>query len=241
MKISIIIPAFNEEKLLGTTLRSIDAALVSFRTIGCETETIVCDNNSTDATAEIARAAGAKVVFEPINQIARARNCGAAAAIGDWLIFVDGDSCPSAELFSDVAKVIQSGKAIAGGSTVTLETTNFTVRFFAGFWNATSRILHWVAGSFIFCEAKVFRDIGGFSTEFFTGEELDLSRRLKRYARKQNKKIVILSKHPLLTSARKMHLYRRGELGRFLLKAFFRPNATMKSREASSPWYDGRR
>ncbi len=241
MKISIIIPAFNEEKLLGATLRSIDTALVSFRTIGWETETIVCDNNSTDATAEIARDAGAKVVFEPINQIARARNCGAAAATGDWLIFVDGDSCPSAELFSDVAKVIQSGKAIAGGSTVRLDTANVTARFLTQFWNATSRILHWVAGSFIFCDASVFRKIGGFSTEFFTGEELDLSKRLKRYARSEKKKIVILSKHPLLTSARKMHLYRRGELGKFLLKAFFRPNATMKSREASSPWYDGRR
>jgi len=53
---------------------------------------IVCDNNSTDRTAEIARAAGAIVVYEPVNQIARRRNCGAAAATGDWLIFVDADS-----------------------------------------------------------------------------------------------------------------------------------------------------
>jgi glycosyltransferase involved in cell wall biosynthesis len=39
---------------------------------------IVVDNNSTDATAELARRGGARVVFEPVNQIARARNAGAA-------------------------------------------------------------------------------------------------------------------------------------------------------------------
>lgn len=241
MKVSIIVPAFNEEKLLGKTLQSIQAALIAFPMLGWETELIVCDNNSTDGTADVARTAGAKVVFEPINQIARARNCGAAAATGDWLIFVDADSTPSAELFKDVAKTIQSGKAIGGGSAVRLDTTNFPARFLTGFWNATSRILHWVAGSFIFVEASAFRELNGFSTEFFTGEELDLSKRLKRLARKRKKKVVILSEHPLLTSDRKVHLYGRRELGRFLLKAFLRPRATMRSREASSPWYDGRR
>ena len=63
----------------------------------------MCDNNSKDRTAEIARAAGARVVFEPVNQIARARNAGAAAATGIWLVFVDADSHPSAALFDEVA------------------------------------------------------------------------------------------------------------------------------------------
>jgi glycosyltransferase involved in cell wall biosynthesis len=79
---------------------------------------IVCDNNSTDRTAEIARAAGANVVFEPVNQISRARNSGAAAAIGDWLVFVDADSHPSAGVFAEMAKEIQSGNCIAGGATI---------------------------------------------------------------------------------------------------------------------------
>ena len=241
MKISIVVPAFNEEKLIGKTLPTIAAASRSFQQRGWEIETIVCDNNSTDRTAEIARASGAKVVFEPLNQIARARNCGAAAATGDWLLFIDADSFPNAELFGEVAKVIESGKAIAGGSTVRLDSSDWLVHFLTQFWNVTSRSLHWVAGSFIFCEAKAFRAVGGFSSEFFTGEELDLSKRLKRHARSQKKKIVILSKYPLLTSDRKVHLYRRAELGRFFMKAFLRPNATMKNRDACSPWYDGRR
>jgi glycosyltransferase involved in cell wall biosynthesis len=46
MKLSIVIPAFNEEKLLGATLEAIREAAR-----GLETELIVCDNNSTDRTA----------------------------------------------------------------------------------------------------------------------------------------------------------------------------------------------
>ena len=96
VKISIVVPAFNEERLLGESLAQMKSAAGVFVRQGWEVELIVCDNNSTDRTAEIARAAGALVVFEPVNQIARARNRGAAAATGDWLIFVDADSHPGA-------------------------------------------------------------------------------------------------------------------------------------------------
>ena len=83
LKISIIIPAFNEERLLGETLDHVKTARAAFIALGWESELIVCDNNSTDRTADIARAAGAAVVFEPVNQIARARNRGAEAATND--------------------------------------------------------------------------------------------------------------------------------------------------------------
>ena len=80
MKISVIVPAFNEEKLIAASLRSMQEAMHGFSGRGWETEIVVCDNNSTDATAALARAGGARVVFEPVNQISRARNAGAAAA-----------------------------------------------------------------------------------------------------------------------------------------------------------------
>src|SRR5207247_8247756 len=121
VKISIIVPAFNEEKLIAETLRSIRAAGEGFPSPGWAVEVIVCDNNSTDRTGELARAAGATVVFEPLNQIARARNSGAAAASGDWLVFVDADSHPSAELFGEVADQIETGKCLAGGCTVKMD------------------------------------------------------------------------------------------------------------------------
>jgi len=94
MKISVIIPAYNEEKLIHETLRHINVARVAFTERGVDSELIVCDNNSSDCTAALAQAAGAQVVFEPVNQIARARNRGAEAATGDWLLFIDADSHP---------------------------------------------------------------------------------------------------------------------------------------------------
>src|SRR5262245_15085952 len=114
VKISVIVPAYNEEKLLPATLQSIRGAMAGFTRNGWATELLVCDNNSTDRTAELARAAGAKVVFEPVNQIGRARNAGAAGAGGDWLVFVDADSHPSEALFADVAEAIRSGQYMAG-------------------------------------------------------------------------------------------------------------------------------
>src|SRR5580765_5142801 len=114
LKISVVIPAFNEEKLIGASLESVRKAMAAFGDAGWDSEVIVCDNNSTDRTAEIARAAGATVVFEPVNQISRARNCGAAHANGDWLVFVDADSSPGDGLFAEVAEEIQSGRCLAG-------------------------------------------------------------------------------------------------------------------------------
>jgi glycosyltransferase involved in cell wall biosynthesis len=241
LKISVVIPAFNEERHLGETIRYITAALPSFHKRGWDTELIVCDNNSTDKTAEIARAAGANVVFEPINQIARARNSGAGAASGDWLIFVDADSHPSPALFDDVAEQIASGKCMAGGCTVKFDGHYPKADFIVPLWNGISRSFSWMAGSFIFCEAAAFREIGGFSKELFAGEEVDLSIRLKRLARKHRKRIVILRQHPLITSARKLDLYTFREYLGFLIKASFFRSKTLSSRQACFIWYDGRR
>ena len=241
MKISIVIPAFNEERLLGESLARIKSAAAVFTTRGWATELIVCDNNSTDRTAEIARAAGATVVFEPVNQIARARNSGAAAATGDWLVFVDADSHPSAELFADVAGEILAGRAVAGGVTIRLDERHPVAGIITLTWNGISRIGTFLAGSFIFCEAAAFRKIGGFSHELFAAEELDLSKRLKKLARESGKRIVILHRHPLVTSARKMKLYTPWEHVTYLAKIILSNGRALGSREAAHLWYDGRR
>jgi len=241
MRISVIVPAFNEERLIGESLRHINAATSAFSRRNWESELIVCDNNSTDRTAEIARAAGATVVFEPMNQIARARNRGAEAATGDWLIFVDADSHPAAELFDDVADQIASGRCLAGGCTIKLEGNYSAGNAVTGLWNRLSRSLHWVAGSFIFCDAVAFRKLGGFNTELFAGEEIDLSKRLKKLARAEGKRIVILHRHSIVTSARKLHLYTAREHFAFLAKTIFGRGKTLNSREACHTWYDGRR
>lgn len=241
MKISLVVPAFNEERLLGETLAQIKSAAKAFVGRQWGFELIVCDNNSTDRTAEIARAAGAKVIFEPVNQIARARNSGAAAATGDWLIFVDADSHPNVELFADVAETIISGKCLAGGCTLRLDEHYLPAEIITWLWNYASRFLKLLAGSFIFCEAAAFRKIGGFNNELFAAEELELSQRLKKLAKETRKQIVILHRHSLVTSARKMKLYSKREHLSFFLRALFNQRRALRDRETAHLWYDGRR
>ena len=181
------------------------------------------------------------MVFEPHNQISRARNHGASAATGEWLLFVDADSTPSRALFEDLREAIDSGRVLGGGCTIAAHEAALSFRAALAFWNAVSRSLRWAAGAFVYCEAASYRRIGGFSEELYASEELDLSRRLKRIARDEGREFRILHRHPLLTSARKMHLYGWRELapvfGRFLL----RPRRMLRSAKDCSPWYDGRR
>jgi glycosyltransferase involved in cell wall biosynthesis len=236
VKVSVVVPAFNEAALLAGSLAAIREAMRAFE----HAELIVCDNNSTDRTADIARSAGAKVVFEPMNQIARARNAGAAAASGDWLLFVDADSYPTMELF-DEAKAAMGSGCLAGGATVALESADRTIRFWVGAWNFLSRRARWAAGSFIFCEAAAFRRLGGFSQDLYAAEEIELFRRLKRLARLEGRSIVILHRHPLRTSARKAQLYTKREHLVFMLKTLLLGGRNLRSRESCYAWYDGRR
>ena len=79
VKLTIIVPAFNEEAYLPSTLDSIQAAATHPRgRSDVETDIIVVDNNSEDETAAVAQSKGATVVHEPVQGIARARNvwCG---------------------------------------------------------------------------------------------------------------------------------------------------------------------
>jgi glycosyltransferase involved in cell wall biosynthesis len=87
--ISFIIPAYNEERYLGRTLNAIDQAA---RTLGEPAEVIVVDDASTDRTAAIAHAHGARVVSVRCRQIAATRNAGARDAQGEMLVFVDADT-----------------------------------------------------------------------------------------------------------------------------------------------------
>ena len=240
-RVSVIVPAFNEEQGLAASLRSIRQAMEVLDAAGWPSELIVCDNNSTDSTPAIARDAGAKVVFEPINQISRARNAGAALASGDWLIFVDADSHPSCALFGEVLRVVQDGRCIAGGSTLCFDVPDRIMVGMAWIWNTISRCTRWAAGSFMFCEASAFTEVGGFSHELYATEEIDLFRRLKGLARRRGRTIEILRGHPLMTSARKVRLYTWREALRFVTRTAVGRGRTLRSAEECFSWYDGRR
>ena len=208
---SVVVPAFNEEALLPGSLAAIRAAMSAFEEVGSMGGRS-CATTIPPIAPRRSRAAGAKVVFEPVNQISRARNAGAAAASGDWLV------CVECRLVSDARAVPRSrieamkSRCLAGGATVTFETRDRVIRAWIAAWNALSRSGRWAAGSFIFCEAAAFREVGGFSQELYAAEELDLFKRLKRVARRQRRQeIVILHRHPLRTSDRKARLYTNAE------------------------------
>ena len=242
LAISIVVPAFNEERLIADSLRAVKTAAGAISDAGLGWELVVCDNNSTDRTAEIARSEGAKVVFESVNQIGRARNTGAAAASGEWLLFIDADSQPSRELMADAVELTRRRDVLLAGATVALDDGGLAARAVCGVWNTVSRIRRLVAGSFILVRTAAFREVGGFDLKFFAGEELDLALRLqKRVGRREKQRTIILHRHPLHTSARKLKLYSKGEMGRFFIKSIFRPMKTASSRDECSMWYDGRR
>ncbi len=180
------------------------------------------------------------MVFEPHNQISRARNRGAQAAEGEWLLFIDADCLPTPDLFYDFKEIIERGDVLAGGSTIAPEgSLQFRIAIHA--WNALSRMTRWAAGSFVFCERCAFAELHGFSEELYASEEIELFGRLKDLARRRGKSIEILHRHPLRTSERKLLLYRRGELLGFLVKFVLRPGRTVRSPADCKPWYDGRR
>ena len=112
--ISFVVPAFNEEHELPASLESIRVAA---ETAGQSFEIIVVDDASTDATAEIARRAGARVLSVNYRHIAAVRNAGARAAQGEILFFVDADTQIVAAHVTGALAALKEGCA-GGGARV---------------------------------------------------------------------------------------------------------------------------
>jgi glycosyltransferase involved in cell wall biosynthesis len=244
MKLSFIIPAYNESAWIERCLQQIAVAVDTCRARQAgdfDVEYVVADNNSTDDTAQRAEQAGALVVFEPVNQISRARNTGARAASGDWLVFIDADSELSAGLLGDLLALINAGEHVGCGSLVTMDDLPRLARRMLANWTWLSARLNWAAGSFVACRADAFFALGGFSEQLFVAEEIDFSRRIKKYARQQRSKFIVLRKHPLQTSNRKVRLYSEKELRLQIWRLIFRPRKSMRDKAALAVWYDGRR
>ena len=239
--LSIVIPAYNEEKLLPSTLESVRGAIPAFEEQGWRCEVIVCDNNSTDRTGEVAREGGAKVIFEEKNQIARARNRGASIAQGEWLLFLDADSRVSRELLAALFRTISDERVIggsccfefSGGPRSLIHRTCFI-------WNLISRLTRWTAGSFTFCRHDAFSEIG-FCEEVYVSEDYLFGKAMKKWARHRGKTTRIIKEPRLLTSDRKIHLYSSMMLISTLFRLVFLTNRTVRDPKRCAPWYDGKR
>jgi glycosyltransferase involved in cell wall biosynthesis len=171
LEISVVVPARNAEHLIGDCLRSIACSQPR--------EIIVVDGDSLDATAEIARAHGARVLSDGGRGLPAARLMGAQAAQSPWVALIDADvrleEGDLARLLDEVRREGYSGlqaglRSVAGD----------------GYWgqalvqhHRTGRSRDWFG-----VVATIFdRDVlleHGFDARFLSGEDIDLRWRLRR-------------------------------------------------------------
>lgn len=214
--VTVAIPAYNESAFLGNTLASVHQ---SFAAIFPTTyEIVVCDNNSSDQTASIAGAAGARVVFEPHNQIAKARNTAARDARGKWLIFLDADTLLNAAVLRATLAAFESGKIAAGGATLALDkietgwASRVVVSSWLWLWNRISCNAGLAAGSYVYCTRQAWFETGGFDEERYVTEELAFSKKLKAWCATRKMVFHIIHEASITTSSRKLQWYGTGQL-----------------------------
>ena len=229
--ISFIVPAYNEEKYLGATLASIHAAA---KAVGEPYEVVVADDASTDATAALAEAAGAKVVRVSHRQISRTRNSGAKAASGDYLMFVDADTLIDRDVVAASLEAMRAG-AIGGGAPVRFEKAPTWAHVVTALIVPLFRLFKWAAGCFVFCTRAGFEKTGGFDERYFAAEEIHFSQALKRHGR------FVFIRPAVVSSARKAEGRTPWQLLWLVLKVVVRNPLGVKRREDADFWYDGKR
>lgn len=229
--LSFVVPAHDEEALIGATL---DAIRASASAAGEPYEIIVVDDGSTDRTAAIAAEAGARVVSVNVRQIGVARNAGAAVATGETLVFVDADTVITAAHVRGVIDAMRSG-AVGGGAAARFdEPVPRYAQLMIRAMGPVFRVLRLAAGSFLFCSKSAFDAVGGFDRSLYAGEEIALSRALNRRGP------FIVLREPVLTSGRKARTYTNREIFWTWLGLLVRP-WSVRDRRRLDMWYGPRR
>jgi glycosyltransferase involved in cell wall biosynthesis len=230
--ISFIVPAYNEEALIGGTLEALNRAA---QTIGEAYEIVVADDASSDGTASIAEAHGARVVRVERRQIAATRNAGAREATGDKLIFVDADTRVNETVIRAASDAMNRGAA-GGGSAVIFD--GKLPRYAERVHPAMIRIfraLGLACGCFLFCTRRAFEAAGGFDEKLFASEEITMSRALKRQGR------FVVLRESVTTSGRKLRMYSGKDVLHLFASILLAGPKALRSRDALEVWYGGRR
>ena len=194
MKLSFVIPAYNEEACLGDCLASI---LEEAGTGTYDVEIVVVNNASTDRTGQIARShPGVRVVDEPRKGIVRARQAGYEAATGDLIANVDADNRLPRGWLAKVFREFAADEHLVGLSGPLVywdlpRLVRLEVRLFYGIGYLTYLVNHFVlrtggmlqGGNFVL-RRSALAAIGGFDTTIdFYGEDTDVARRLQHAGR----------------------------------------------------------
>lgn len=181
IKVSIVIPAYNEELFLPKLLKSVNKQ--SFK---LPYEVIVVNNNSTDKTAQVAKKYGAKVVFEKRRGYAYSCNKGFYSAKGEIIARADADYVLPKDWLEKIWDKFSKDKSLIalGGPVYPLESRwweNFFYYPASLYW---MYVLKLIKQGYLFpnmaVRRSVFLQIGGFDPKVEFGEDMDICRRLSQ-------------------------------------------------------------
>lgn len=191
MKVSIIIPAYNEERLLPECLECVLAEVA--RTPESDAEVLVVNNASTDATREVAlRFPGVRVVDEPKKGLVQARHAGTEASAGELLAHIDADTRVPPGWLSTVLREFQSPRVVGLSGPYVYYDLSWWERALVRLFYAVGFAFYWIVhyilrrgamlqgGNYVVRRDALER-IGGFDTTIsFYGEDTDIAKRLAR-------------------------------------------------------------
>jgi glycosyltransferase involved in cell wall biosynthesis len=214
--VSVILPAHNEARLVGSALRSIAGQTLPIDRI----EALVVNNGSTDHTGQVVDAARAELpdlrivlLHDPARGISRAKNLGARRATGRCLVFMDADSRLSPGLLQRVVERAEAGEQSAS-IRIVADSTDALDRAFFGLMEWGKRLFG-IRANMSWMERSLFERLGGFNERLNQAEDLDL---LKR-ARRLGVDVGHIADERIATSTRRLH---RGPLRVGMLAMFAR-------------------
>ncbi|MDE1850582.1 MAG: glycosyltransferase [Candidatus Micrarchaeota archaeon] len=229
-KISVVIPALNEEKYIRYAFEGLRGQ--SFR----DFEVIVSDAGSKDRTREIARKYGARVVIERKRGISSGRNAGARIAKGKILVFIDADTRATRDVLKIYSKALGNGVVAATGPILPLEKTNLLMQlgylFVSEIFVKLSIALGMpsIVGSNFAITKKSFDAINGFNENLITYEDWDLSTRVKKLG-----KIDFLEDAIVYASVRRVKAWGIGHYFTFHVGNMFRYKFFKRSKDSYDP------
>jgi len=231
MKLSIIVPAYNEEKYLGLTLEKISSALIE---LAGSSEIIVVNNESTDKTVEIAARYKAWIVNESIHNISRVRNAGAGSASGDVLVFIDADTLVPGRLFKNIADIMIDSRCHGGAVDVSYDSFERKwVRYYSMGWKFWGRLLNMKQGAAQFARVSAFKAINGYDEGIFMGEDIDFYWRLSKHAKQSDGYVKFIDDPKVVTSGRRFD-----KMSILKTLVLTHPIFIWSSRKRASAWKD---
>ena len=173
MKLSIVIPTFNEERCIRETILYLRKSLT-----GKEVQILVSDGGSTDNTLSVAKSAGAEGVLSPQKGRAAQMNFGAAQTTGDVLYFLHADTLPPADFYNHIETALAEG-ADCGCYRMRFDTDHWFLK--ANAWFTRFNIPFFRFGDqSLFVRRQAFEKAGRFKEDHIVMEDQDLVRRLSR-------------------------------------------------------------